>query len=287
MRYSGYQRVGFGGFHLTPWVKRLMIVNGAVFLLTVVVGRSLIFDLFAFRPSRVLTRPWGVGTYMFLHYDFWHLLLNMLVLFFFGPPLEDRWGSREFIRFWMICGMGGAALSFLFASYTIVGASAAAYGVMLAFAMNWPDVPIYIWGIFPVKAKWLVAFLFVTSMFSAFGSDGGGVAHFAHLGGLAAGFLYLKADWRIPSGAGQVKKKASSVRVAIVPGPPKGRGRKASGGGEEPRAARPRGWNDDDESALLDQVDAVLDKISATGMSSLTDEERKLLDEVSRRHNTN
>jgi hypothetical protein len=155
MRYSGYQRVGFGGFHLTPWVKRLMLVNGAVFLLTMLVGRPLMFDIFAFQPSRVLTRPWGVGTYMFLHYDFWHLFLNMLVLFFFGPPLEDRWGSREFLKFYAICGLGGAALSFLFAGYSIVGASAAVYGIMLAFAMNWPDSPIYIWGIFPVKAKWL------------------------------------------------------------------------------------------------------------------------------------
>ena len=73
-----------------------------------------------------------------LHGDFWHLLVNMVVLFFFGPPLESRWGSREFVKYYFICGLGGVALSFLFASYWIVGASAAMYGLMLAFAMNWP-----------------------------------------------------------------------------------------------------------------------------------------------------
>jgi membrane associated rhomboid family serine protease len=285
MRYSGYQRVGFGGFHLTPWVKRLMLVNGAVFLLTMLVGRPLMFDLFAFQPSRVLTRPWGVGTYMFLHYDFWHLFLNMLVLFFFGPPLEDRWGSREFLKFYAICGLGGAALSFLFAGYSIVGASAAVYGIMLAFAMNWPDSPIYIWGIFPVKAKWLVAFLFLASVFSAFGSTGGGVAHFAHLGGLAAGFLYLKADWRLPGERGGKGSSRSRTRVAIVPR--EGETRRKAAAGQARRRGGEAGWSRADDDALLDEVDRVLDKISAEGMAALTPSERALLDEVSKRHRTN
>jgi membrane associated rhomboid family serine protease len=262
-----------------------MIVNGAVFLLTVVVGRSLIFDLFAFQPSRVLTRPWGVGTYMFLHYDFWHLFLNMLVLFFFGPPLEDRWGSREFLKFYAICGLGGAALSFLFAGYSIVGASAAVYGIMLAFAMNWPDSPIYVFGIFPVKAKWLVAFLFLASVFSAFGSTGGGVAHFAHLGGLAAGFLYLKADWRLPGGRSGSGASRSRARVAIVPREEEVR-RKAAAGKTRRRGTE-AGWSRADDDALLDEVDRVLDKISAEGMAALTPAERAILDEVSKRHRTN
>jgi membrane associated rhomboid family serine protease len=286
MRFSNYQTVGFGGYHLTPWVKRLLIINAAAFLVTMLVGRGLVFDLFAFQPSRVLTRPWGVVTYMFLHYDFWHLVLNMLVLFFFGPPLEDRWGSREFIRYWMICGLGGAAFSFLFASYTIVGASAAAYGVMLAFAMNWPDVPIYIWGIFPVKAKWLVAFLFLASVFSAFGSGGDGIAHFAHLGGLAAGFVYLKADWRIAKGASELKDRVTSARSPVVSAE-EPRRRKATVVGRIRSARSGDAPADAEESAMLDEVDRVLDKISASGMSSLTEEERQLLDEVSKRHRTN
>ena len=291
MRQVSYQAPF--GFRLTPWVKRLLIANGVIFLLTLMVGREFAFRWFAFSPSDILTQPWGVVTYMFLHGDFWHLFVNMLVLFFFGPPLESRWGSREFIKFYFVCGLGGVALSFLFASYSIVGASAAVYGLMLAFAMNWPDAPIYIWGILPVKAKWLVAFLFVVSLFSAFGGAGGGIAHFAHLGGIVTGFLYLKSDWgpgrgRKPwtkeggtkRGKGTKKGRGSRVRrLAIVP--------------QEDRDDGPGSPSDDSttwtsrDEALLDEVDRILDKISARGMSSLTPEERKILDEVSRKSRSN
>jgi membrane associated rhomboid family serine protease len=139
----------------------------------------------AFIPSEILLRPWTIITYMFAHGNFWHLFWNMLGLFFFGPPLESRWGSREFLKFYFICGMGGAALSFLFAFHApIIGASAAVYGVMLAFAMNWPNMAIYIWGILPVKAKWLIAFLTAASVLALVGGASDGVAHRAHLGGV-------------------------------------------------------------------------------------------------------
>jgi len=273
-------------FRVTPWVKRLLVANTALFLFTALVGRGLVFDWFAFHPSRILTQPWGVVTYMFLHGDLWHLLLNMLVLFFFGPPLEDRWGSSEFLRYYLICGLGGVALSFLFASgSSIIGASAAVYGVMLAFAMTWPDSPIYVWGIFPVKAKWLATFLFVLSFFSAFGGAGGGVAHFAHLGGLVTGFLYLKSDGRMGAGLSRIRESGpSSRRVAVVP--KERTSREVARPGPAAGESR-RGWRDADEEALLDKVDRVLDKISATGIGSLSPEERKLLDEVSKRHRSN
>ena len=261
-------------------VKRLLIANVAVFGLTLLVGYAVMIDWFAFQPTRIFVRPWGVGTYMFVHGGFMHLALNMLVLFFFGPPLESRWGSREFLKFYLVCGLGGVALSYLFLPSAVVGASAAVYGLMLAFAMNWPDAPIYVWGIFPVKAKWLVAFLFVVSLMSALSDPGGGggVAHFAHLGGLAAGFAWLKSDMRpgrkTRTGA---KTAAKKRRLAIVPREER----------EERRAAQAEVRRHDEEKVLLDRVDAVLDKISAEGMSSLTPDERRLLDEVSRRRRSN
>lgn len=273
---------GFGGM-LTPMVKRLLIANVAAFVVTLLLGAGFVFDWFAFQPTRIFVRPWGVLTYMFVHGGFWHLALNMLVLFFFGPPLESRWGSREFLKFYVICGLGGVALSFLFLPNAVVGASAAVYGLMLAFAMNWPDAPIYVWGIFPVKAKWLVAFLFVVSVVSALSDPGGGggVAHFAHLGGLAAGFAWLKSDWR----PGRRKPRPTSARassaprrrLAIVPREER----------EEKRAARAESRQRDAEKVLLDRVDAVLDKISAEGMGALTPEELRLLDEVSKRRRSN
>jgi len=275
--YAGTSQTSFR-FSLTPWVKRLLIANVVAFLITMV-DQEFFFRWFAFAPSKVLTQPWGAVTYMFLHGDLWHLLVNMLVLFFFGPPLESRWGSTEFIRFYLICGLGGVALSFLFVPAWIVGASAAIYGLMLAFAMNWPEAPIYIWGIFPVKAKWLVGFLFVVSLFSAFGGGGGNIAHFAHLGGIVTGFLYLKSDWR-PSGRSSRRKPGIRIRhMAIVPREERRKRAEPETSTHEASAAG--------EASMLDEVDRILDKISAEGMTSLTAEERETLDHVSRRRRTN
>jgi membrane associated rhomboid family serine protease len=270
--------LGFGRL-LTPVVKRLLIANVAVFGLTLITGLGFAVEWLAFNPSRFLLRPWGAFTYMFVHGGFLHLALNMLVLFFFGPPLESRWGGREFLKYYVVCGMGGVALSFFFIPVTVVGASAAVYGLMLAFAVNWPKAPIYVWGIFPVQAKWMVAFLFVLSLLNAFdGSQGGGIAHFAHLGGLITGFLYLKGTPRAGGGWSGPARAVRRRRLAIVPQQ------------EEPvEPAAPRGdaGPPAGEKALYDAVDRVLDKISAHGMASLTPEELKLLDDVSRRHRAN
>ena len=272
-RTGGYS---FGGFMMTPMVKRLLIANVATFVLLLMLPeRMWALEWLAFRPDRVLTRPWGAITYMFVHADLIHLLVNMLVLFFFGPPLEDRWGSREFLRYYLICGMGGVLLSFLLApGAPIVGASAACYGLMLAFAMSWPDAPIYVWGIFPVKAKYLVGFFSLLTFVQAFGAPGGPVAHMAHLGGLLTGLVYIRADWRPGARLESIKRRVSRIRrLAIVPRNKESRPRSSS-------------WRADDEGELLDAVDRVLDKISTEGMSALTRDERKLLDEVSRRHRT-
>ena len=264
-------------YQLTPWVKRLVIANAVVFALTWVIGSGFVLEWFSFQPTKILFRPWTPLTYMFLHGDFWHVFMNMLVLFFFGPHLESKWGSREFIRYYLVCGLGGVALSFLFVSYSIIGASAAVYGVMLAFAMAWPNAPIYIWGIFPVKAKWLVGFFVLITFTNAFGGAGGGVAHFAHLGGFAAGFLYLKTDWRASQAIQNMGKAARGRRFAIVPREER----------EEATSDGRRPSDNAGEKKTLDAVDRVLDKISAEGMGSLTEQERKLLDEVSKKHRTN
>lgn len=275
MAYRGSFSFGYG---LTPWVQRLLILNGLVFL-----GQYVYYPLtglLAFVPEAVLFRPWTIITYMFAHGGFMHLFFNMLGLFFFGPPLEGRWGSKAFIRFYLICGLGGAALSFLFAFHSpIIGASAAVYGVMLAFALNWPDSPIYIWGILPIPAKWLVVILAAFSFMSAFQNRADGVAHFAHLGGFAAAFLYLKLDR--PGGllrGLRKKKRSTSSRFTVV-----------RGGADVTPAATParREPSRVDDAELLDELDRVLEKISTSGLSSLSSEERKLLDDVSRRYRQN
>jgi membrane associated rhomboid family serine protease len=265
---------GFGGYTLTPWVKRLLIANAVLFLITEVLHLP-VKQWLEFQPIEIFYRPWTVVTYMFVHGGFWHVFVNMLVLFFFGPPLEERWGSREFLKYYLICGIGGAIFSFIFAFHSaVVGASAAVYGVMLAFAMNWPDVPIYIWGIFPVKAKYLVMVLAAFALFSAYTNSQDGVAHFAHLGGFAVGFLYLKLDFRGNATFTKLKRMISRPRLTVVSGGPTVLTRPA----EKTRRV---------DTRVYDDVDKVLDKISTQGMASLTAEERKLLEDVSNKYRQN
>lgn len=276
-------RSGYGfGFTLTPWVKKLLIANAVIFLVGLATSEAFFQYWFAFTPADALTRPWGVITYMFIHGSFWHVAMNMLILFFFGSPLEQKWGSADFLKFYIACGIGGAILSFLFApTVGIIGASAAVYGLMLAFAWNWPDAPIYVFGIFPVKAKWLVAFFFVMAFVSSVTGPQDGIAHFAHLGGLLAALVYLR--FAPPGGTTPRFAGAPTLgkRLPIVAQ------KKKESRKREPvhrRLLRARTQGDDPpEEELLDEVDRILDKISESGISSLTSEERRVLDEVSRR----
>lgn len=272
---SSYQ---FGGFHITPWVRRLLIANAVVSLCAWLIPG--LQTSLGFVPARALQQPWSFITYMFVHGDFWHLFFNMLGLFFFGPPVEERLGSREFIKYYTICGLiGGAVLAFIFApNGMLIGASGAVYAVMLAFAYFWPDMPIYIWGIFPVKAKWLVIAFAAASVLFMVTPTGGNVAHWAHFGGFAVGFIYLKFGASFGGPMEKLQRFTSSRRrkLKVIPGQAQSLKR------EEPAPRRRRA-----EEEVLDEVDKVLDKISTHGMASLTAEERKLLDEVSKRYRQN
>src|SRR5574341_21964 len=191
---------GRPAFTLTPWVRRLIAANAVVYLLTITVFTGDWFgQTFAFAPSTVLTQPWTLVTYAFLHGGFLHLAFNMLMLFFFGPAVEDRMGGRTFLWYYLFCGLGGAVLSFAIALMTpvapFVGASGAVFGVALAFALHWPDAPILVFPLpVPIKAKWLVLGLAAIDLALAVLPARDGVAHLAHLGGFLFGFLYLRGS---------------------------------------------------------------------------------------------
>ena len=284
----------FGGFNLTPWVKRILIANAAVFLavlLANLAGRGLGSGLaqvwLALDRRTVLMQPWTLLTYAFVHAGIGHIFFNMLALFFFGPPLEERWGSREFLKFYLIAAAGGALAAMLMPA-PVVGASAAVNGVMLAYAMAWPDNTVYFWGVFPIKVKWLVLGLALFSLVMVLGEMGGGggngVSNLAHLGGFATAFLYLRSPWA-PSpwgGTGTpAKKKAAMVAWKA---PAVRRQPAAQAAGQQPVAAKEAARMQRD---LLDDVDRILDKISTDGLASLTDAERERLNEVSKRYRTN
>lgn len=166
------------------------MANVAVFALQATIpgfGSALVFD-----PRHAFTRPWTLVTYMFLHGGLMHIAFNMLALFFFGPRIEARIGGRPFTILYFASGISGAVLSMFFSGSPIVGASGGVFGVMLAFAWYWPDERIFLWGVLPVPARVLVIGTTAMALFGGFGGGRDGVAHFAHLGGYAGAFLYLR-----------------------------------------------------------------------------------------------
>jgi membrane associated rhomboid family serine protease len=178
---------------MTRVVQTLIAINVAVaFLSVTVVVPDVLQSLFAFRPGPLAENWWTAFTYMFLHAGLWHLAMNMYTLWLFGPRLEHVWGARSFALFYVWCGLGGAVFHALLGGLApMVGASAAIFGVMLAYAMHWPRDEIYLFAVIPMRVSTLVVLLALLNL--AMGLyPGGDVAYFAHLGGFAFGFLYLK-----------------------------------------------------------------------------------------------
>jgi membrane associated rhomboid family serine protease len=266
-------------FALTPWVRRLLAATAAVYLLQVTIFTSgWLTARFGFVPDQALRQPWGLVTYAFLHRDFLHILVNMLLLFMFGPMVEDRLGSTRFMRLYLIAALGGPALSLLLRPLAgdapIIGASAAVFGVMLAFVLAWPNAPVLIFPLpFPVRAVWLVVFLAGIDLVLGLMRADTGTAHFAHLGGFGAAFLYLRGPGLLHRG--QTAGATERVPAVLVRPPGSDASRRADAVGPAPRRGP--------DPAALAEIDRVLDKISARGLASLTPEERRLLDEASKR----
>lgn len=258
---------------MTRWVTRIIFANVAIFIL-VPFGSQLYQEL-ALVPALVLLRPWTPVTYMFLHGGFMHILFNMLALFFFGPRLEARLGGANFLGLYFVSGVVGALLSLVFPTnpyIPTVGASGAVFGVLLAYARYWPRHTVLIWGILPVEARWLVIGFTVLSLASGFRGvatgAGDGVAHFAHLGGFLGGYLYLKwMEWRSP--ARQFKRKAKAPLE----------GNRRVGAADLKRWARIRA--EDLHPVNREELDRILGKIDASGVSSLSASDRAFLDRFS------
>jgi membrane associated rhomboid family serine protease len=241
---------------VTPVVRALLIATVGAFFLQMSV--SWLTSAFRFVPALVLVRPWTLLTYMFLHGSLMHLGFNMLSLFFFGPRVEERLGSRRFAILYFLSGLSGAVLSLFFSGSAIIGASAGTFGVMMGFAHFWPHTPIHIWGIIPVPARLLVIITTVLALYSGLGGAGGGIAHFAHLGGYAGAYIYLRL---LDRSRGEFRRKATAPPPEI--------------------AKRVVNWRAIDRTAVHSvnrpEVDRILDKISAQGIDSLTPQERNFL----------
>jgi membrane associated rhomboid family serine protease len=244
---------------VTPWVRRLIIANVIVFFLEQTVRG--VVPLLAFTPRLALYMPWTIVTYMFVHdpNGLTHILFNMLGLYFFGPKVEERLGARRFLSLYFISGIAGALLSFIFArNASVVGASGALFGIMIAFAMFWPEVQILFMFFLPVPARVAVIMMTVLSLWSGLRGSASGVADFAHLGGFLGGFLYLK--W-LERRAGT--KKFRTRTVTFVP-------KETLSNYKHIDATRIHEVN-------RDEVNRILDKINEKGLGSLTPQERLFL----------
>jgi membrane associated rhomboid family serine protease len=254
---------------MTPWVFRLLIANAAVFLL--VPPNSPLYQLLAFVPAWVLRQPWSIITYMFLHAGFMHVLFNMIGLYFFGPRLEARIGSRDFLLMYLLSGIVGALLSFFFSpGAAIVGASGAVFGVLYGFAHYWPHERIYIWGVLPVPARGMVLGLAGLSIWFGISGGGAGVAHFAHLGGFAGGWAYLKIR----------ERRSGSFRRKATPGARPSAVEKVTG--KPGREAKQ--WDeirlDDLHEINRSEVERIRRKIADEGAGSLTPDERAFMNRM-------
>ena len=253
--------MGGGIKGIPPVVKWLLIINFAVFLIANLVpdiGKYIYYYGSVLPESFVnMIQIWRVITYQFLHGSVMHLAFNLLVLYFMGPFVERAWGSRVFLKFYLICGAAGGIVYTLLARFGLleigpmVGASGAIYGVMAALAIMAPKMKILLWGIIPMTMVRLVILLVVVSLITiAFGSNVGGEA--AHLSGLAMGFLYIK-----------YKPWATQRRM------------------ERQKGAWAHKVNQ--ERNFQSEVDRILDKVHHEGVNALSNREKQILQEATRR----
>ena len=184
-------------------VKTLIAMNVAGYVLSLIVPAMVV--RLGLIPAVVVGQfaLWQPLTYMFLHGGLGHLVFNMLALWMFGTELERTWGTRFFVRYYLVTGVGAALVTIAWSlgplplaaelyQSVIVGASGAIYGLLLAYGLYFPHRTIYLYLLFPIQARYFVILAGAIAVVSSIGSSGGGVAHVAHLGGLLVGYLYLK-----------------------------------------------------------------------------------------------
>ena len=283
---------------MTPAVQWLLALNiGVVFLQLTLFTPEVLLGALALDPGAFPGRLWTLGSYMFVHAGLWHLSMNMLTLWMFGPRVENAWSTRSFTNFYLWCGLGGAIAHLMFGGGAgLVGASGAVSGVLLAYALRWPDEQVFLFGVVPMKSRWLIVWMIVINL--AIGmSESTRIGWVAHLGGIAFGWLFLQA-----SSLGGLAR----VRGLVSPLPEESEEMpRAVPRGRAPMRDRPREMDEvvarsnavvlretravqhlprkETAKEHAARVNLVLDKISRQGMASLTSDELRLLEDMSKK----
>lgn len=234
---------------LPKTTKALISAAAFVFVLELFAKRYVVYFL-GLAPAKVLSDfwIWQTVSYIFVHGNFWHFFFNMLMLWIFGSVMENAMGKKEFLKYFLVTGAGAGIITILFSPHSyvpVVGASGSIYGLMIAFAVYYPDAKVYLYFLLPVSSRQMVFFLVVLELAMSFSGANPHVANIAHLGGMLVGYLYIKAA------AGRVAWFAGLRGVFLS------------------------------ERTPSEEVNRILDKINKKGLNSLNRRERNFLDRYS------
>ena len=240
-------------------VGRIIVITIGVFFLQNLMPAVNYWLMLTPRLAVERFQVWQFVTYIFLHGSFWHLFFNLLVLWFIGTMIEAVWGSARFMRYYLVCGIGGGLLHALLQyEASVVGASGAIFGLYFAAAMLFPDQYLYLYFMIPVKVKYFVIGLAILQLANGIAGPSG-VAYFAHMGGMLAGAFMFRGEImrRLRFNAGPRRRWQAHIR-------------------EQRRQ---------DEEDHRNNIDSILDKISSKGYDTLTPTEKRILENYSRQRN--
>lgn len=264
MRYqfqSEQGNVSYRPKFFTEAIKVLIGINTGLFILKFIAKSQIdLARVFGLSAGTVWPMIWQPVTYMFIHGDVFHVLINMFVLWMFGSEMESIWGRTQFLRYYFLTGIGSGLVWLLFNIGTpwsvLIGASGAIYGILLAFGMMFPNRTVYLYFMIPVKVKWFVLFLGIVAFISSFNNHSN-ISHLTHLSGMVIGYIYLQYYRRWKDFRFAIYKRMKEFRISIK--------------------------DKKDRSIKRQQkVDQLLDKINEQGYESLTEQEKTFLYKASK-----
>jgi len=262
MNHSAYYRPIFSFRSCSNAVKCLIVVNTAVFIIQALFG-GLTSYYFGLTPKLVAMKHyiWQPVTYMFLHGGLMHIFMNLFVLYMFGRALEEKWGSLKFVEYYFVCGISAGFFIILTSFNNVfptIGASGAIYGLLAAYAVMFPETYVYLYFLFPIKVKYFAIIIGVISFISGFADRVSLISNFGHLGGLIAGYVYIKlrSDYFAVSRADSFKPLNDNEHGNVYD------------------------WNGRKKNESIPsetRVNQILDKILKEGINSLTEEEKTIM----------
>ena len=245
-------------------VKLLLIINISVFVLMELSGQeNILFQIFGLVPRAVFHeyKFWQTFTYLFVHGGFFHILFNMFVLWMFGKDLEVDWGKIEFLIFYFVCGIGSGLITVLAninSPVVIVGASGAVYGVLVAYGFTYPNRIVYLYGVLPLKVKYMVLGFGIIAFFASLSAAQSKVSHITHLSGMIIGIIYILYNFKRKN----IHLWYIKMKLGLIQGK--------------------QNHKEDEQGQIRIQVDKILDKLNDQGWESLTAQEEEFLTSASK-----